>query len=496
MVKSDIITFSSLRNTIFIITLIVISVFFATNRSPKTNTAFLEVHDEPKDFVPKNLLEKPLEDTRDLDNEHDQVTYRKMFEPHHNHDFFQNFQSSDPLLYSGSQFQAGNHRIAVINTMFSPNLSSTLLNSLLTFSANADILDYFLFTNNASDVYRRQIHEKIPNATNIFVIGVYQNPEITTDGVEFIKQRMFAVLEISGMNPLPTINYHLKYKLCDVRPFFGDIFRKWVHPYTHWAWTDQHTYVGDLKPYIYDWLGTYDVITFAPPTGGGWRMYTSGRLTIFRNDKPLIRSYWKLTDQKTIYEKFHLDPMGHAQDEWWFSMAVFQHEEINFMQTYAQGDEMDLAIWYQNCDVNNKCTHHFLWKHNKIKSYWYEDAIKMTDPDRLDLRLDIRNFLQPFHDPTNIDMEGVAGFYNFYRTNGQWYRAPIDKSMFVEYDTAKRILLWRPMIVHSREFLCEIDESEIPRIMPVLMQSMPWGVKDTFVRHDKDTNTFSCKGFD
>lgn len=103
-----------------------------------------------------------------------------------------------------------------------------------------------------------------------------------------VKKRVAKVLPYSFKLDEP-------YKLCDYRPLFGLVFQDVIMKYKFWGHCDPDIIWGDLSKYITPHvLAGYD------------RIYTSGHLTIYRNnvtinDSALVTPKHSLLNSKHVY---------------------------------------------------------------------------------------------------------------------------------------------------------------------------------------------------
>lgn len=103
-----------------------------------------------------------------------------------------------------------------------------------------------------------------------------------------VKKRVAKVLSYSFKLDEP-------YKLCDYRPLFGLVFQDIIMKYKFWGHCDPDVIWGDLSKYITPYvLASYD------------RIYTSGHLTIYRNNvnvnySALITPKHSLLNSKHVY---------------------------------------------------------------------------------------------------------------------------------------------------------------------------------------------------
>ena len=78
------------------------------------------------------------------------------------------------------------------------------------------------------------------------------------------------------------------YKLCDLRPLFGDLHRDIFEPYDFYGWTDMDILFGDIRSfYTAEILEKYDVLS-------AHKVRISGHLALFRNTEKNRLMYKKI----------------------------------------------------------------------------------------------------------------------------------------------------------------------------------------------------------
>jgi hypothetical protein len=96
------------------------------------------------------------------------------------------------------------------------------------------------------------------------------------------------------------------YKLCDVRPAFGEVLGEYIKGYEFWGYCDEDLLWGDIRHFITD-----DILEKHD------RILTRGHCSIFRNTSE-INSYYRTLPRKghMVYEKMLSLPQVCAFDEW------------------------------------------------------------------------------------------------------------------------------------------------------------------------------------
>lgn len=85
------------------------------------------------------------------------------------------------------------------------------------------------------------------------------------------------------------------YKICDLRPAFGEIFEKEIRGYQYFGWGDVDVIFGNMKHFLTEDLLANDCISFS-------RNHLSGHLCLWKNE-PRVRSWFRqLPDWKERME--------------------------------------------------------------------------------------------------------------------------------------------------------------------------------------------------
>ena len=92
------------------------------------------------------------------------------------------------------------------------------------------------------------------------------------------------------------INVQAPYKLCDLRPAFGDIFEEYLRDFDFWGYSDVDVLFGDLRAFLTDDLLTgHDVIATREE-------YLSGHFTLSRNTEAVCRLYEASADYRRVFQ--------------------------------------------------------------------------------------------------------------------------------------------------------------------------------------------------
>jgi len=355
----------------------------------------------------------------------------------------------------------GKNRIAVIIAWFARNkIPPQLKESIITFSYNADILDYFIFmekNTNAAEQMRSWV--EFNNFTNVIIVDSYSLPnKPDLGGFDFIKAKLKAIFV--NYIEMPNLDFDMGGRFCDIRPFFGEIFYEWTKDYTHWAWSDKDSYVGNLTKYMNNgaWLDDFDVVTLQRL--GEWHLFTAGQLTIMRNHHE-GRWFWTRSDMRILYRNFNNETKPHVMDEFWYSRPVVWSDDIPYLQTYVQTSKGDNTVWGIECldEAETQCAPRIVsWQNELKKEYWTNAFESNTQwPENLD-HMKMDEFVR-FKKP-NLEDAGLGGYFSFYQDrNESWWRQPVDHAFFDRIQGRSVVL--EPGLTHSRSKLCRVKPEDL-----------------------------------
>jgi hypothetical protein len=149
---------------------------------------------------------------------------------------------------------------------------------------------------------------KWPPFLNLFLTSCSFNPELTIlifsdleppvvypDNVKFISYN-FSLIK-SSLDEILHYESALTtpYKLCDVRPAYGLIFKDFIKEFDFWGWGDIDLIFGCVKDFgLSELMHKYDVISFK-------ENWVSGSFCLVRNTAYINRLFYSSKDLKLIY---------------------------------------------------------------------------------------------------------------------------------------------------------------------------------------------------
>lgn len=165
---------------------------------------------------------------------------------------------------------------------------------------------------------------ELPKWFNFWLESCYTNPYIKwliffdgnfplvkkNSNVQFIKMTYNDFLNKSNGALGFTMPYPSRRRICDMRPFFGLLFKKWIKDYEYFGWGDLDVIYGNLKKFISPEILNNDIITF-----NKWHL--SGSFTILKR-KPETDNLLKISMpdwQNSLYDILKANPRGAIVDE-------------------------------------------------------------------------------------------------------------------------------------------------------------------------------------
>jgi len=151
------------------------------------------------------------------------------------------------------------------------------------------------------------------------------------------------------------------YKLCDLKPAYGEIFQDYLEGYDHWGCCDMDMFFGDLDRFITP--GLLDAHR---------KLFSRGHLTIYRNEPAVNAAYRSsgLIDHSQIFAT----PAVCLFDEWQGIHRIF--EELGFGQ-YNEEVMGDIKVYSSRLVCTNIPNHDpqlFVWEEGHVRQYFLKDG--------------------------------------------------------------------------------------------------------------------------
>jgi hypothetical protein len=139
-------------------------------------------------------------------------------------------------------------------------------------------------------------------------------------------------------------------KISDLKACYGDLFKEYLVGYDYYGYYDIDTLFGDLTKWVFPYLNTYDVISYADEK---YHNRISGPLTIMRNDG-IINQLYRLKLERFI------DVLKTP------NVIAFEEQELN--KIFFENTKVKLLYNSSNCETNNggKITYDSIWYDNKV----------------------------------------------------------------------------------------------------------------------------------
>lgn len=170
------------------------------------------------------------------------------------------------------------------------------------------------------------------------------------------------------------------YKLCDLKPIYGHIFREYLENYSFWGYTDLDLVYGNVADFISpDVFYRSDVITAS-------EKIVAGHFTLLRNNEAMRLLYQECAGYRDMLLEEHCQ----AFDEKCFSAHVKAEAEVGRLRLYQKNIQLDdCIIWWSGrpkflilywkglvvdlFKVRKLCYFHFIQSKHKKKFYCNSD---------------------------------------------------------------------------------------------------------------------------
>ncbi|HIF9202276.1 TPA: DUF6625 family protein [Photobacterium damselae] len=137
--------------------------------------------------------------------------------------------------------------------------------------------------------------------------------------------------DFKGFNP---------YRLCDCRPFYGEIFEEYITNYDFWGWCDPDMIFGDLRKYLKEnKLNKYD------------RIYPKGHLSLMKNNERVKKFITNIKNDPRVIKIFKSTrPKG-------FDEGLFNElcEDISFYKEMHHVDINPKAYILRDLRTGERC---------------------------------------------------------------------------------------------------------------------------------------------
>ena len=199
-------------------------------------------------------------------------------------------------------------------------------------------------------VYFRMFLESCEHAglLDFLFITDLQPPVDAPRNVFFVHKTLREIADLvqNTIGIIPALSH--AYKLCDLKPAFGEIFQDYIKQYPFWGFGDVDLILGNIEQFINKHtLTSFDVIS-------GRKLWVSGALCLIRN-KPMLNSLYRSTDfYKTVFSDHHHYSFTECSKEWQallkgtpISEIPFKYPNFTYMLTKA-ADEGKIRIRFED----------------------------------------------------------------------------------------------------------------------------------------------------
>lgn len=156
------------------------------------------------------------------------------------------------------------------------------------------------------------------------------------------------------------------YRLCDLRPIFGEVFAEELRGYSHWGHCDLDVIFGDIgRFFTRKRLQRYDVLT----ADASW---ICGPCTLYRNAS-FLTTLWRCIPLFRDTLTAPMDPQRRTMEEADFARIIAEQPHLHVFSLHAQCGPFDttVALWregrlWRSDGTAALMTHLFRWKHLPI----------------------------------------------------------------------------------------------------------------------------------
>jgi len=128
---------------------------------------------------------------------------------------------------------------------------------------------------------------------------IYSNidkPDNCPSNVFFTKKKLSDFNDLASEKLQLKIRISNPYKICDLKPAFGEIFKEYISGFDFWGYSDIDLIYGDIRSFITDnILEKYDLISVR-------KDYIAGHFTIYKNEEKTNLLYKKCCHYAEIFK--------------------------------------------------------------------------------------------------------------------------------------------------------------------------------------------------
>lgn len=222
---------------------------------------------------------------------------------------------------------------------------------------------------------------KLPNYFGYYVASCKKNPTINfivindtidknyiDENISFIKMSLKELNQFSSQQLNTSINLKSAWKINELKPLFGNIFKENLSKYDYWGWCDLDIIWGNIRNFLTDnLLEKHQVVTTK-------EFWSAGHFTLFKNT-PICNNLY--THNKTIFEL-----LNNTQ---YFAFEECCHRWNGEIFSFETLTEKHLPISMfdiiKNAEINGEVKAHFkdiIREHPQPINYTYKNGV-LTD---------------------------------------------------------------------------------------------------------------------
>lgn len=195
------------------------------------------------------------------------------------------------------------------------------------------------------------------------------------------------VQRLTNENMKVEVKLEYPYKLCDLKPMYGIIFRKYLAKYDYWGHCDMDVVFGDIRYFLekYD-LNKYD------------KFLDLGHLSLYRNTVENNQRFKLNGSRCGSWQEVVSDSSGHAFDERGGIVQIFKKNQVPL---FDQRIFADISVIYHRFRRTLEDTNYdqqvFYWENGKVyRDFWVKG--EKRNEEFIYIHFQKRNFSEPLFD--------------------------------------------------------------------------------------------------
>lgn len=133
------------------------------------------------------------------------------------------------------------------------------------------------------------------NSSYTFIVFTDQRGSGEEQNIRFVSSTLQEFNRTASAALGIPISLERPFKVCDLRPAYGEIYREWITGFDFWGFCDLDIMLGNLDDYLTDdYLNRLDVYSSKP-------LWNSGSFSLYRNSPAVNQLFRATTDWQTVF---------------------------------------------------------------------------------------------------------------------------------------------------------------------------------------------------